>query len=108
MYVDSTYIVLSNPLLLPLLLESNVIRMTSLERGDEGGYGSVWDRVHLVMGASISWTPIKSRTVLTLRVTSMMTLYVCFSCMCIVKLLFWPENYLRNLSSFVSCELHVR
>jgi hypothetical protein len=22
------------------------------------------------------------------------------------KLVFWPENYLRNLSSFVSCELH--
>jgi len=60
-------LILSNPLLLPLLLESNVIRMTSLERGDEGGYGSDWDRVHLVMGASISWTSIKlpeSRTVL--------------------------------------------
>jgi hypothetical protein len=24
----------------------------------------------------------------------------------IVKLVFWPENYLRNRSSFVSCELH--
>jgi hypothetical protein len=43
-------LILSNPLLLPLLLESNVIRMKTLERGDEGGYGSAWDRVHLVMG----------------------------------------------------------
>ena len=24
-----------------------------------------------------------------------------------MKLVFWPENYLRNLRSFVSCELHV-
>ena len=37
----------------------------------------------------------------------MMTLFVGFSCMRIVRLVFWPENYLRNLSSFVSCELHV-
>ncbi len=37
---------------------------------------------------------------------SMRTLHGCFSCTRIVKLVFWPENYLRNLSSFVSCELH--
>jgi hypothetical protein len=30
----------------------------------------------------------------------------CFSYTLIVKLVFWPENYLRNRSSFVSCELH--
>jgi hypothetical protein len=30
------------------------------------------------------------------------------SCMRIVQLVFWPENYLRNLRSFVSCELHAR
>ena len=37
----------------------------------------------------------------------MMTLFVGFSCMRIVRLVFWPENYLRNLSSFVSFKLHV-
>ena len=30
----------------------------------------------------------------------MMTLSVCFSCMRTVKLVFWPENYLRNLEQF--------
>jgi hypothetical protein len=60
-------LILSNPLLLLLLLASNVIRLPSLERGDEGGYGSAWGRVHLVMGTIISWTPIKSRTVHTFQ-----------------------------------------
>ena len=41
----------------------NVIRLSSLERGDEGGHGSTWDGLHLVMGDNISWTPIKSRDV---------------------------------------------
>ncbi len=36
----------------------------------------------------------------------MRTLNGCFSYTHIVKLVFWPENYLRNRSSFVSCELH--
>ena len=35
----------------------------------------------------------------------MMTLSVFFSSMNTVSLVFWPENYLRNLNSFVVCEL---
>ena len=58
-------LILSNPLLLLLLWAPNVIRLPSLERGDEGGHGSAWGGVLLVMGAIISWTPIKSRTVHT-------------------------------------------
>jgi hypothetical protein len=58
-------LILSNPLLLLLLWTPNVISLPSLERGDEGGYGSVWDGVRLVMGDIISGTPIKSRTVHT-------------------------------------------
>ena len=34
-------LILSNPFLLLLLWEPNVVRMSRLERGDEGGYGSV-------------------------------------------------------------------
>jgi hypothetical protein len=60
-------LVLYNPLFLLLLLEPNVIKLPSLERGDEGGYGSAWGRVRLVMGDIISWTPIKSRTVHTFQ-----------------------------------------
>jgi hypothetical protein len=52
---------LTNPLLLLLLLAPDVIRMSSLERGNEGGHGSGWVGVHLVMGVSICWTPIESR-----------------------------------------------
>jgi hypothetical protein len=51
------------PLLLLLLLPPNVVRLPSLERGDEEGYGSAWGGVYLVMGDIISWTPIESRTV---------------------------------------------
>jgi hypothetical protein len=42
----------------------------------------------------------------TLRVTSTRTLYGYCSYTRIVKLVFWPGNYLRNRSSFVSGELH--
>ena len=42
-------IILSNPLLLFLLLTPNVISLSILERGDEGGYGSSWGGVHLVI-----------------------------------------------------------
>jgi hypothetical protein len=56
-------LILSNPLLLLLLWTPNVIRLPSLEGGDEGGYGSAWGGVRLVMGVVISGTPIKSRTV---------------------------------------------
>ena len=42
-----------------------------------------------------------------IRVESMRTLYDYFSYTWTVKLVFWPENYLRNRISFVSCELHV-
>jgi hypothetical protein len=41
--------ILVNTLLLLLLLVPNVISLSSLERGDEGGQGSVWGGVHLVM-----------------------------------------------------------
>jgi hypothetical protein len=49
-------LILTNPLLLLLLLTSDVIRLPSLERGNEGGHGSAWGGVHLVMGAIIFWT----------------------------------------------------
>jgi hypothetical protein len=55
--------ILANPLLLLLLLAPNVTRLTHLEIGDKGGYGSTWGGVHLVMAAIIFWTPIESRTV---------------------------------------------
>ena len=55
MYVDAI-----QPLLHFLLLAPNVIRLPILERGDEGEHGSAWGGVHLVMGANIFWTPIKS------------------------------------------------
>jgi hypothetical protein len=54
---------LFNPLLLLLLWTPNVIRLPSLEGGDEGGYVSVWGGVRLVMGVIIFGTPIKSRIV---------------------------------------------
>ncbi len=60
-------LILTNPLLLLLLLTSDVIRMSRLDRGNEGGYGSVWDGVHLVMGVIIFYTPIESRVVDTLE-----------------------------------------
>ncbi len=47
-----------------------------------------------------------SQSSLALRVASMMPLSVWFSCIHTVKLVFWPENPLRNLISFVSSELH--
>ncbi len=56
------------------------------------------------------------RQIYTLRVVSMMTSHVCFSCMCIVKLVFCPENYLthhihifpkyRSFRFLVSSDLH--
>jgi hypothetical protein len=55
--------ILANPFLLLLLLAPNVIRLPSFERGDEGGYGSAWGGVHLVMVAIIFRAPIESRTV---------------------------------------------
>ncbi len=58
---------LTNPLLLLLLLTTDVIRLTNVERGNKGGYGSVWGGVHLVMGVIIFWTPIESRLVHTFR-----------------------------------------
>jgi hypothetical protein len=61
MYVKC--LILTNPLLFLLLLEPNVIRLTPLDRGDEGGYGSTWNGVRLVMGIIIFWIPIESRTV---------------------------------------------
>ncbi len=50
--------------------------------------------------------PPSHRELGTLRVESMMTLHVFFSYMHIVKLVFWPENYLKNLNSFDFFELH--
>jgi hypothetical protein len=54
---------ITNPLLLLLLLAPDVNRLPSLERGNEGGHGTVWGGVRLVMGAIIIWTPIESRAV---------------------------------------------
>jgi hypothetical protein len=56
-------LILTNPLLLLLLLAPDVIRLPILERGNEGGHGSVWGGVHLVMGVIIFWTPIESHPV---------------------------------------------
>jgi hypothetical protein len=39
------------------------IIIPNLERGDEGGNGSIWDDVHLVMGVIIFWTPNEFRVV---------------------------------------------
>jgi hypothetical protein len=55
--------ILDNSLLLLLLLVPNVIRCPRLERGDEGGQGSVWGGVHLDKVTLIFWTTIESRTV---------------------------------------------
>ena len=61
----------------------------------------------IVSYTRIGLTPLSSwQSPWALRVTSMMTLYVFFSWMRIEELVFWPDNYLRNLRSFVSCELH--
>jgi hypothetical protein len=54
---------ITNPLLLLLLLAPDVIRLPSLESGNEGGHGSAWVGVHLVMGVIIFWTHIESRDV---------------------------------------------
>ncbi len=54
---------LTNPLLLLLLLAPDVNRLTNLNRGNEGGHGSVRVGVRLVMGVIIFWTPIESRDV---------------------------------------------
>jgi hypothetical protein len=61
-------LILTNPLLHILLLAPNIIRLPSLERGDEGGYGSVWDGVHLVMGATIFWTPLNLALYMPFRI----------------------------------------
>ena len=63
-YVDTVAIQLYwYPLFLLLLLAPDVLRLQSLERGDEGGHGSAWGGVYLVMDAIISRTSIKSRAV---------------------------------------------
>jgi hypothetical protein len=50
-------LMLTEPLLL-LLLALDVIRLPSLERGNEGGHGSAWGGVHLVIGANIFGRPL--------------------------------------------------
>jgi hypothetical protein len=44
-----------------------VIRLQSLERGNERGHGYAWGSVHLVMGVITFWTPIESRAVHALQ-----------------------------------------
>jgi hypothetical protein len=46
---------------------SNVIRLSNLEGGDEGRHGSPWDGVCLVMGVTVSETPIKFHNVHTFQ-----------------------------------------
>jgi hypothetical protein len=46
---------------------SNVIRLSSLEGGDEEGHGPPWDGVCLVIGVTVSETPIKFHTVHTFQ-----------------------------------------
>jgi hypothetical protein len=49
------------------------------------------DRSHPVV-----FLPVVVRTLVFLPVTPMGTLHGCFSCTHIVKLVFWPENYLEE------------
>ena len=58
---------LSNSLLLLLLWTPNVIRLPSLEGGDEGGHGPAWGGVRLVIDVAVFGTPIESRTVHTFQ-----------------------------------------
>ena len=55
--------VLVDSLPLLLLLAPNVIRLPSLERGDQGGSGSTWVGVHPVMVVLVFGVPIESRDV---------------------------------------------
>ncbi len=59
----TTYCAISLIRAVLLLLAPDVIRLPSLERGNEGWHGSAWGGVHLVMGAIIFWTAIESRAV---------------------------------------------
>jgi hypothetical protein len=68
--------------------------------------GSITHRVSSTGDPQSDGALNKTHRMKTLRVTSMRTLHVCFSYTHIVKLVFWPENYLRIRGSFVSCEFH--
>jgi hypothetical protein len=48
-------LILSDPLLLLLLWAPNFIRLPNLERGDEGGYGSVGGRGPSCRGFHFLW-----------------------------------------------------